>query len=266
MALNAAYLRRRFLQGIPLEDASGRPVPEANFDDALREAHAFFTRKFGVLFRPTRVILGNVPPEQRPPPGGTEAVIETNGIDYDPQTWHADRWASIQLPFGPVHDIRFVGVGLGGQALPTIIHFPSDWWQLSERRYFLRLYPGFLSLQTFAASSFHLSIIAARRRIPNAWRIVYRAGFSDVFNEEPDLARAIALQATILLLPTLAMLHSGSIVSESVSVDGLSQSRSFPVSATSHRLSPLQSSLQAELDSFLSLYFATQRGPRLTSL
>jgi hypothetical protein len=263
MALDAAYLKRRFLQGVPLEDASGKPFASENFDDALREAKAFFTRKFGVLFEPTHVVLGNVPPKAQPQSG---AIISSNGIDYDPQTWHADRWASIQLPYGPVKGIDYVGLGLGGQALPTIIEFPHDWWQLSERRYFLRLYPGYLSLQTFAASSFHLSIVASKRRIPNAWRIVYRAGFEDVFADEPDLAHAVGLKAVISLLPALAMLQSGSNTSESVSVDGLSQSRSYPVSATSHKLSPLQSSLEAELDAFLSMYFAAQRGPRIFSV
>ncbi|RTI10519.1 hypothetical protein CSW27_14275 [Thermus scotoductus] len=74
----------------------------------------------------------------------------------------------------------------------------------------------------------------------------------------------MAARAVILLLPTLAMLQEGALGSESVSVDGLSQSRSYPVSATSHRYSPYQTALERGLEDFLRTYFSI-KGPRFFS-
>ena len=261
MGLSVDYLKSRFFQGISLEDKDGKPFPQQNFERALRESEAWFTRTHGVLFEPTQVILGNVPAEN------IAAVPvkqrRSHGLDFEPDAFEGDRWSALKLPFGPIHDIRYVGLGLGGQALPAVMSFPEDWWQLSQRRYFLRLYPGYKSLQAANFSSFHMAIVAGRRRIPNAWRIVYEAGFEDVALSEPDLAHAVAARAVISVLPSIAMLQNGSVSSESVSVDGLSQSRSFPTSAQSHQLSPLQSALETQLEQFLSVYFDTRSGPRV---
>ncbi len=262
MPLTAQYLRDRFLRGVPLEDKEGRPYPEAYLEDALKAAQAWFTRAFGVLFAPTRVVLGAVPQARLPEDG--LPILRGEGPDYEPDAWKGDRWSILKLPYGPIREVRYVALGLGGQALPPVLEFPREWWQVSRRRYALRLYPGWTSAQMVQLSGVWTGVVAGGRRIPNGWRIAYDAGFGDVLEEEPDLAWAVAARAAILLLPTLAMLQEGAVASESVSVDGLSQSRSYPVSATSHRLSPYQSALEKELEAFLRTYFSI-KGPILFS-
>lgn len=258
MPLTAAYLRDRFLRGIPLEDREGRPFPDAYLEEAIKDAQAWFTRAFGVLFEPTRVVLGHVP-EARLPQDGLP-VIRGEGPDYEPDAWHGDRWALMKLPYGPIREVHYVALGLGANATPAVLEFPREWWQVARKRYALRLFPGWTSIQMVQLAGVWTGVVAGNRRIPHGWRIAYDAGFQNVAEEEPDLAWAVAARAVILLLPTLAMLQEGALGSESVSVDGLSQSRSYPVSATSHRYSPYQTALERELEGFLRTYFAN-RGP-----
>lgn len=271
MPLDATYLRSRFLQGFALEDATGKPFPEAHIEHAIDVAKAWFQRKYGTLFERTHVLIGEVPEAEIPKPKpGYPALprIARHGMDYEPDSWQGDKWASLKLPWGPIKDagdLYYVGLGLGGRAMPAIISFPDDWIQLSERRYYLRLYPGYNSLAVSHVTGFHLSIVASHRRVPNAWRIAYTAGFEDVLVEEPDLAYAIGLRATIDLLPSIAMLDEGALTSESISVDGLSQARNYAVSGQTHRLSPYESSLQKHLDDFLKSYYQTRSGPRFFS-
>lgn len=268
MPLTAEYLRSRFLQGFTLEDRQGKPFPDEHLEHAIKVAKSWFTRKYGTLFERTLVVCGTIPENElpNPQPGYPAAPrITRHGMDYEPDSWQGDKWASLKLPWGPIHtgdDIHYVGLGLGGYAMPAIISFPRDWIQLSGRRYYLRLYPGFTSLSVAHITGFHLSIVASHRRVPNAWRIAYTAGFEDVMDEEPDLAHALGMRATIELLPTLAMLDDGAITQESVSVDGLSQSRGYATSAQSHRLSPYETTLKAQLDEFLRDYYQTKSGPR----
>lgn len=261
--LDAAYLKTRFFSSVVLENEQGQPYPDSNLTHAVEEAKSFFRRKFGVLFARTLVKVGNI---EASAPSGELPVLQTSGIDYDPKAFYQDRWSAMTLPYGPIkshEDILKVEIGLGGYAQPSILEFKRDWFQLSERRYMLRLYPGYTSLSAHRISSFHLSILAGERRIPNAWRIAYVAGFENLEEEAPDLAHAIAMHAAIAELPFVAAFTQGLVSSESVSVDGLSQSRSLPVSGQTHSLSPLQSALEARLGEFLSTYFAQVNGPRI---
>jgi hypothetical protein len=257
--ISTAWLRSNFLQGISLEDSKGKPYPDSNLDAALKAVKSEWTRNYGLLWEPTRVILGEVPSGRIP--AEPELTINSHGPDYDYTMWHGDKWAIMKVPFRPIKQLHYVAVSLGGTNQPAMMEFKEEWWRLDGRRNFLRLSPGFKNIAVSNLASIPLALLGGTRSVPQSWRIAYTAGFGDPQAEAPDLAWALGQAATIKVLPILASLldRGGATSSQSVSVDGLSQSRSFPVSAQSHRYSPYQSSLQADVDKFLESYFDTRR-------
>lgn len=263
--LSAGYIRRLFLQNIPLEDLRGQPYPEANLEDALRATMAEWTRLYGVLWQPTRVVVGEVPPDKLPPE--PEPLRRRPGIDYEASAFFGDKWGLLKLPYYPINQMLYLAISLGGNTQPAILEFGSQWWRLNENRLSMRVYPGWNNLAITSLALYQLALLGGNSRvIPQSWRAAYLAGYDNVREEAPDLARALAAAATIKVLPTLASLRDreGSVSSQSVSVDGLSQSRAYPVTAQSHRYSPLQNNLQTELDGFLRRYFDTKPGrPRV---
>lgn len=262
--INAAFIKNSFFQGIDLEDKNGRSYPDANLERDIAVAKEQYASTHGLLLKRSLVVIGNVPEgkltsilldEDLP-------LVRGGGIDYDPKSWHASRWAAMKLPYGPIvstEDIAYVGLGVGYLA-PQLLEFPKDWWQLTEKRFMLRLYPGWLNQQLISPYLFFG--LDGSRRIPNAWRIAYRAGIDEtsLLEADPRLAKMIALKAAINNLPMIAQMVAGQASSESVSVDGLSQSRSLPTSATSHALSGLQSSLEMQLKDLESHYFDRAQG------
>ncbi|WP_027894445.1 hypothetical protein [Calidithermus chliarophilus] len=260
--LTAQQLREEFFRDIPLEDSRGRPVSDAALEKVIGVTEAEWTRMYSVLWTPTTVVAGAVPPDKIPP---DQPTLEATPPSFDPEGWHADRWHFLKLPYTPVRELHYVGLGLGGGASNAILVFPPDWWQLNKRRGTLQLFPAYQQLAVANISSFQLSVIAGARRIPNAWRLCLSAGYDDVSVEQPDLAYYLLMAAAIKLLPKAAMLREGVISSESVSVDGLSQSRAYPVSGQTHRYSPYQKSLEEQLENFKRSYFTTQKGLRMFS-
>lgn len=267
--MNVDWLKARFLAGIPLEDSRGRPMPAEVLNGTLAAAKRYFERTYGVLFEPSRVICGAVPDDKKPANPDNEPEIIRHGIDYDPQGFTGSRWHHMLLPHGPVLEVDYLALTFGTPQT-QIVTFPKDWHRVSKKRWALRVYPGDTSIKTESVQlAYYLVGVAspsATRQIPQGWALYYKAGYEDVMVQEPDLAAAIGMKAIIAALPQIAMLNEGALSSESVSVDGLSQSRSYPVSAQSHRYSPLESSLQAKLDSFEKSFFATNRGVKFASV
>jgi len=267
MAMDTAWLQDRFLAGIPLEDATGKPMPPVVLEATLASAKRFYTRTHGVLYEPTRVIVGAVPDAKCPANPDNEPEVTRPGIDYDLEGFKGSRWHSMNLPFGPVRSFDFVGLTYG-TADTNIISFPPDWWRIGTKRWNLRLFPGNTSLKTenmsLASYVFTLGTPGTNRQVPQGWAFYYRAGYTDI--QEPDLATAIGMKAIVGALPQIAMLNEGALSSESVSVDGLSQTRSYPTSAQAHRYSPLQTDFEKKLEAFNKSFFQTHRGVKFVSI
>ncbi|PZA08310.1 hypothetical protein [Meiothermus sp. Pnk-1] len=261
--LTPAYLQNYILQGIPLEDSAGRPLDPAVLAGYIAQAEADYTRKFGVLYRPTRVVLGRVP-EGRIPSTPPER-IDRPGPDYEARAWQGDRWSILRLPYGPTREILYVGIGYGANGA-QILEFSPQWYQPTPHRFNLRLFPGSTLLAQANLASYAAGLLAGSRSVVQGWRIAYIAGYTDILTEQPDLAHAIALRAAQKALPMLTMMAQGYISSESVSVDGLSQSRGYPVSAGKHLYSALADELKAQEEDFLGSFFQSRKGSRLLSV
>lgn len=266
--LTTAWLKERFLAGIPLEDSRGKPMPSVVLEGTLASAIRYFERKYGVLLEPSFISCGAVPDGKTPVNPNNYPVIQRHGLDYDPQGWHGSRWHNMSLPFGPVREVDYLALTFG-TVDTKIVEFPSDWWRVSNKRWALRIFPGQSVLE---GQNVQLAYYVAQMRTPNntriipqAWALHYQAGYDNVLQDEPDLATAIGMKAIIGALPQVAMLNEGTLSNESVSVDGLSQSRGYPVSAQSHRYSPLQSDLENKLLAFEKHFFAANKGVKFTS-
>jgi len=237
-------------------------------EGTLASSIRYFERTYGVLFEPSRIVCGAVPEGKYPANPEGHKMIYRHGIDYDAQGFHGSRWHNMLLPFGPVTQVDYLAMTFGTKDT-QIVEFPKDWHRLSQKRWALRVYPGNTSLKTENIQlAYYMSGIgtpSTARNIPQGWAIYYQAGYDNVFAQEPDLAVAVGWKAIIGALPHVAMLQEGTLSNESVSVDGLSQSRAYPVSAQSHRYSPLQSDLENKLAAFEKNFFATNRGVKLAS-
>lgn len=261
--LTPEYLRGHILRGIPLEDQSGRPLEAQVLSAFIAQAEADYTRRFGVLYAPTRVVLGRVPEDRLP--ATPAARIDRPGPDYEARAWQGDRWSILRLPYGPTREILYVGLGYGANGA-EILEFNPQWYQPTPHRFNLRLFPASTVLAQANLASYGAGVLAGSRSLVQGWRIAYVAGYSDILAEQPDLAHAIALRATQKALPMLAMMAQGYISSESVSVDGLSQSRGYPVSAGKHLYSALADELKAQEEDFLRSFFQSRKGSRILSV
>lgn len=250
--LTPAYLKENFLQGIPLEDKQGKPLGDGILSRALDIAEDELHTRYGLLWQPTTVVLGPVPTDKYTP---LPKVITGHGPDYEPHAWQGNTWSILQLPYYPIVRLDYLGLGLGAGAPKEVMSFPAEWHQLDKQHGVLRLFPAWRGTTQAGITSFMLGVLNSGRVIPQAFRVAYQAGYSNVLSERPWLAWMLGASATVRLLPTLALLRGGLISSQSVSVDGLSQSVSLPVSGQTHMYSPYQSSLEAQIKESGKLFF-----------
>jgi hypothetical protein len=247
-------LKDTLLAGFPLTDPKGRPFPDAALQASITEAEAHFKKRHGVLLTRHLVRMGET---TTPNDDGLPEVMAPSPDAFQ-NDFVDSRYALKHLPYGPVKsrdDILSVKI-MYGPANFEVLDFRPNWYALDTNRYTLRLFPSGYSDVSISILAYKV-FSSLNRTIPNAYRITYKAGYEDVEAEDPELAGMILRRAAINVLPQLALFSEGGsqYSSVSVSVDGLSQSRSQPVSAQAHKFGPQQKAMQDILDEYIKLNF-----------
>jgi len=210
-----------YLFGVDLTNDDGEPYPDGLYDWSIHFAIAWLEKELDLHLRPT---------------------VFTERYDY----WRRDyqEYVFIKLRNGPVID------DLTGATLPDtdltrvkvmwpsnveVLEFDQQWIQIREDIGQLNIVPaaGTISQVLYTAGGSFLPLVAEGRDfVPNLFEITYTAGFR--VGEVPmDLRELIGKKAAIAPLNIAGDLLGGAgIASQSIGIDGLSQSFNTTSSAT----------------------------------
>lgn len=203
----AAYLKKNYLIGFKFVDGNGVELEDSVYEHWLSVAVATLETKLSIAIWPVDVI-----DEKH------EYYVE----DYV-------NYAFVPLEKWPVRDVTEVSIHYAPDK--KILVYPHEWLRIHKSAGQLQLIPTLsqsapLSIVGFQSSWVPFILNIYSNKFPQYWYVSYSAGFD---NKIPaDVADAIFKLAVtdMYILMGVTAVPIG-VASESVSVDGLSQSRSY---------------------------------------
>lgn len=233
----ARQLKSDYLFGITLEDEDGNEYPNANIDNWIEKAVAWMENQLQISITPT--------------------VITAENHDYQINEYMA--FCYIQLHQFPVVSVDSIKASYAGQ---DVMDFPSDWIQIYKESGQLQLVPSTGTLgQVLLGQCGGLLLPMLNSRysnMPHLFKVSYTAGFET--NSVPgNIVDLIAMKACIGVLNIMGdILLGAGIASQSVSIDGLSESigttQSAENSAYSARIRQYERQIKAELPELKAYY------------
>lgn len=220
--LDAEYLKTNYLVGLKLLGDDGCELPEAFFQTHIDNAIATIEDMASIDILPREVTAE------------THDYLINDYVQY----------AFLQLYRVPIQDVNEVrAVYPTGQTIQT---FPSEWIRLMIEHGQLHLIPtsGSLSQVIIGQGADYLPLIfSGLGKLPNLWEVDYTSGFA-VGCTPRIIIDAIAKMASISILTIMSdLVHPIGVSSSSLSVDGLSQSRSLQLPAFKQRIDRYSSEL-----------------------
>lgn len=260
--LSPSYLREHYLPGLQLTGPTGMPLSDPVFLQRIRAMQARFERKYGISLVPLTVKLGPYAIEGEP------AAVDVHfpGVDYHPDGKLDHQHFSFKLPLAPVREIVTFGLWLPGMSQAA--RFPIDWGYITPKSSTFRVYPG--KSLTFAVpflSGIFASIVDMGRPVPQAWHVVYRAGYTEaeLTGKDADVLDALCKMIAIdLLVPgSLDANFAEGVSSRNISVDGLSQSMSLINGPQTLKYSGLILAYGQQLEDWEKTFWARRSGVKL---
>lgn len=225
--LTAIQIKTTYLNGMPLADQFGRPLPDSVIEGKMLAAKAALQRRLGIRFEPTLIKMG-LQPFRAPNWPTALPKLELDAMAYDPRSFEGNRHAYLKLPIGPVQSVYKVGLHLPGTR--ELLEWQPQWVQLSKRQRMLQIYPFGTQFNLFPlhASGIGMMALATRRSIPASWHVVYQGGCTadDLAGDYADLLEALGMLSAIgTLVPgSIDKYAALGISGLSANVDGLSNS------------------------------------------
>jgi hypothetical protein len=209
--LSVDQLKTRYLFGLDLTNDANEEYPDDIFENGIISAVDWLEHKLDIP-----ILL---------------KVVEDERHDYSREDYAKYMW--LNLDHYPVIDVEEVRMVLPGEQ--EVANFDSDWFQIQRDSGQLQIVPGqgaTTSILLGAAGPWLPYIYSGARFIPNVFRVKYTAGFAsgNVPRAIVDLIGKIASFAPLNIAGDL--LGGAGIASQSLGLDGLSQSFSTTSSAT----------------------------------
>ncbi len=199
--LTVDELKRRYLYGVSFIDRSGNEIDPVVFEDSITEAISEIEHELNLTITPTKY---------------------TEYKDYDINDYR--NFSFLQLDHRPTISVDTVSLQLiKGE---NLVSFPPEWIRLYNAGSQVQITPTSGSVSGFIiGNSGYLPVIyGVTRNFPQMIEVVYNAGFEQ--DKIPKIINTlIGLYASIPLLIMAGDLVLGAgIASETISLDGLSQS------------------------------------------
>jgi len=215
--ISVNQLKKQYLHGLETRDNEGREIDDTTFQQYIDVAIDLMETYLDIN------IVERTEVEEK----------DHNGNEYL-------EWGYFQLnniPVRKVEEIKVVYLRDAAGIPQNVLTIPESWIRLKEHSGIVRLVPNNAfpaNLQISAGGSFFPELFQRYSNIPQLWSITYKAGFED--GKVPVLINAaIGLLAAIFALNNSADLILGAgIASQSISIDGLSQSINSTSSAENH--------------------------------
>lgn len=244
LILSIQELKDVYLFGLDLTDDEGNPFPDIMFEWSINFAIDWLEKELDIKVRPTVLI----------------------GERYDYYRADYVNWVTIKLRESPVLSVEAVKVIW--PANQEAITFNKDWIKLRKDTGQVNIIPtvGTLSQVMFTAGGSFLPLLASGRDwIPDLFEIDFTAGFAK--GELPmDLRELIGKKASFGPLNVAGDLLGGAgIASQSLGLDGASQSFSTTSSATNSGYGSRILQYSREVKDQLALMRRYYKGIRITA-
>lgn len=235
--LSVDQLQTNYLFGLDLTDDEGNPYPPSLFEFFIRSAVSWLEHELDIPISP-------------------KTLLEEKH-DYYKEDYRQYMW--LKLHESPVISVDAVRMVLPGEQV--VQSFDSDWFQLQEESGQLQILPGVGSAGSIllGAGGAYISMINRNTRfLPNVFRVDYTAGFAP--GKVPAvITDLIGKKASFGPLNIAGDLLGGAgIASQSIGIDGLSQSFNTTSSATNAgygaRLIRYDKEMKAELPMLKKYY------------
>jgi hypothetical protein len=245
LILSVEQLKTVYLYGLDLTDDNGTPYPDVIFEWSINFAIDWLEKELDLSVRPTTYT------DER----------------YDYWLREYESWAFIKLKHSPV--ISVSSVKLMWPSDTTVLEFDPSWIQLQPEDGQINIIPtaGTLGQVLLVQGGGFLPLLSAGRDfLPNAFAVTYTAGFPE--GECPmDIRELIGKKAAFGPLNIAGDLLGGAgIASQSIGIDGLSQSFNTTSSATNSgfgaRLLQYKGEIKEQLETLKRYY----KGIRLTAI
>lgn len=199
---NIDTLLSNYLFGIPLEDRAGNPFPKSLIYHHLNSAIQYAATLLDIVIAPTEF-------EE----------------EYDYHYNDFSNWGFLKLFKKPAISIDSIKLMFGDRQITEI---PKEWVQLTKITALVRMFPteGAINSLIITQDGSIMQPYFGCNHVPQMWKIKYKAGFEKIPYELYDL---IYKQASINILQIWSdLLYGSGMRSESLSIDGLSQSVGTP--------------------------------------
>jgi len=209
--MSVSELKTYYLFGLDLTDDSGTEYPDSLYEFFIKSAVSWLEHKLDLPLRTTRYV---------------EEAHDFMREDYLQYIW-------LELAHYPVLELEEVKLVLPGDQL---VHtFDPSWFQLEKDSGQLQLIPGPGSAGTILlgqVGAWLPLIYAQARMVPRMFRTTYTAGFEA--GKLPDVLKDMVGKTASFGPLNIAgdLLGGAGIASQSISMDGLSQSFNTTSSAT----------------------------------
>jgi hypothetical protein len=235
-------IKSDYLFGIPLTDEDLNEYPDTAIEGHIEKAIAWMEHELQIAIRPTQVL--------------------DEHHDYDIGDY--TQFCYLQVYQFPVLSVDRLVAAYAGQDIMT---FPLDWVHVYKESGQLQLIPtnGSLSQVLLGQGSGSLLPLITNRlaSMPHLFRVDYTTGFAA--NAVPaDISDLIAKKACINIMNILGdILLGAGIASQSVSLDGLSESVSTTQSAENNAYSARVRMYEQEIKKYLPQLRSHYKGLRL---
>lgn len=201
--VSVSSIKNKYLFGINLADSNGNPLPEELFVHYLNAAVDYIQNLLDITISPTEF---------------------TERHDYFRSDYR--NWGFIQLDHNPVRTVKRITLMYGDQ---RTVQIPLDWVQLDKLAGQITLFPSAGSANSLIIGQTGLlfGFQSQWDWAPRLWEVEYEAGIDE---NDPSIPCDL-LKETIFKRASMGILNvwgdliiGAGIASQSVSVDGLSQS------------------------------------------
>lgn len=205
--LSVEELKTNFLFGVDLTDDENTPYPDSLFQFYIESAVQWVSNELDIVLPAT--------------------IFTNERHDFIRQDYHKFMW--MHLLRVPVISVEAVEMYLPGNSNPAII-FPADSIYVDRAAGHVEVVPGNSQLVLGTSSMFLPMLKGVHDYLPQAFRVDYTAGFLTI---PGDIRELVGMMAALGPLNIAGDLVAGAgIASQSISMDGISQSLATTNSST----------------------------------
>lgn len=228
----ATEMRSRWCLGLPLTDAQGNQLQDIDITEYVMDAVKQTERKLDIFLKPT-IVYCNA--KSRGLVKGTDYDIDAPAHDYDSKAWF--NYGFLQLRHRPVIDLFEFKLVLPNNQVVVDLLANATWVKLKGLNGQVELVPYAGDPTLFALAGTTLSGYpfitgAIQGQIPQMIYASYVAGY-DIGEIPTDIRTIVAKQAAVTLLGVAGDALVAGVTNTSTSLDGLSESVTYTVSAKS---------------------------------